>query len=302
MSEFDESAAVDGAELTEAEAQAIANPAEETESIEDAAPVDEDGEEAEEEAPVEEIEFDFGGNKLKVPKGAIPEELAAEIDKFTKGTWSDYTRKSQAVSEKAKDIEARYTAVAKMESLNGEALNTYSQGLQVKAELEQLMGIDLNALWQSNPDQARHVSDLRAQKQAEFNGIVQKVSQTEHQLTQAQQAEMDRIAAQGEALLEKRVKGFSAKVPEIIDYVSDTYGIDKAHAAKVWRADPATAEMAYKAMMFDRMQASAGKPASPAKAQASPVPAMKTKGAASGSSDPENMTPAQMARYLGIGR
>jgi hypothetical protein len=257
--------------------------------------------ETEAEAPPEEIEFDFGGNKLKVPKGSIPDEIADQLDKFTKGTWSDYTRKSQEVAEVRKSVEARAQAVAKLENLNGEVLSTYSKGLQIKAEIEQLRAIDVNALWQSNPDQARRVSDMMAQKSAEFNATVNQVAQLENGLTQAQEAEAARRANEGEALLERRIKGFSSKVPEIIDYVADSYGIDKSHAAKVWRQDPATAEMAYKAMMFDRMQTAGKKPAAAPQKAAAPMVAMKAKGA-SPASNLNLSDPAVMAKYLRAGR
>lgn len=257
--------------------------------------------ETEAEAPPEEIEFDFGGNKFKVPKGSIPDEIADQLDKFTKGTWSDYTRKSQEVAEVRKSVEARAQAVAKLENLNGEVLSTYSKGLQIKAEIEQLRAIDVNALWQSNPDQARRVSDLMAQKSAEFNATVNQVAQLETGLTQAQEAEAARRATEGEALLERRIKGFSSKIPEIIDYVADTYGIDKSHAAKVWRQDPATAEMAFKAMMFDRMQTAGKKPAAAPQKAAAPMVSMKAKGA-SPASNLNLSDPAVMAKYLRSGR
>jgi hypothetical protein len=267
----------------------------EVDGIEKEAEQSEDDTEAEQ--PPEEIEFDFGGNKFKVPKGSIPDEIADQLDKFTKGTWSDYTRKSQEVAEVRKAVEARAVAVAKLESINGEVLNAYSKGLQIKAEIEQLRGIDVNALWQSDPDQARRVSDLMAQKSAEFNATVNKVAQLETGLTQAQEAEAARRAQEGEAVLDRRIKGFSQRVPEIIDYVAQNYGIDKDHAAKVWRQDPATAEMAYKAMMFDRMQTAGKKPAHVAPRTAAPVTAMKAKGA-SPASNLNLSDPAVMAKYL----
>jgi hypothetical protein len=295
----DEATALEGV-AAEAEAT-IPDPVKvaEADGIEIDAEQSEDATEAEH--PPEEIEFDFGGNKFKVPKGSIPDEIADQLDKFTKGTWSDYTRKSQEVAEVRKSVEARAQAVAKLEGINGEVLSAYSKGLQIKAEIEQLRGIDVNALWQSNPDQARRVSDLMAQKSAEFNATVNQVAQLENGLTQAQEAEAARRATEGEALLERRIKGFSSKIPEIIDYVADTYGIDKSHAAKVWRQDPATAEMAFKAMMFDRMQTAGKKPAPAPQKAAAPMVAMKAKGA-SPASNLNLSDPAVMAKYLRAGR
>lgn len=263
----EETQAAEVAEDQEAEAQ--------TDDETDENDGDEDGEQEEEK---EEIEFDFGGNKLRVAKDSIPPEVAEQLDKFTKGTWSDYTRKSQDIAERSKALEARESAVEKLATLNGETLQTYSKGLQLKAELEQLSQIDLNALWQSDPDQARRVSDAISRKQAEFQSTVNQVAQKEAELTQAQQAELARRMDEGKQLMERRVKGWSEKVPEVLDYVVKAYGMSKEEA-ETWPLNPKTAEMAYKAMMFDRMQATAKKPA-PKQAKAEPVKPMKAKGAA----------------------
>lgn len=254
---------------------------------------DEDGEQQE---TAEEIEFDFGGNKLKVPKGSIPEEVAEQLDKFTKGTWSDYTRKSQEIAETKKSLEARAGAVEKLVNLNGEALQTYSRGLQLRGELEQLQSIDLNALWQSDPDRARRVSDTLAQKQAEFQSIVSKVAQTEQQLTQTQQAEMARLADEGKQYMERRIKGWSEKVPDVIDYVVKNYGMTKEEA-ETWPLNPKTAEMAWKAMQFDRMQAQAKPKPAPKAAPAAPVKPMKAKGAATAQKDPDKMSVEEWVKW-----
>src|SRR5690606_32943435 len=99
-------------------------------------PVDDEGDQEQEQEP-ELREFDFGGNKFSVPKDAIPDELAAEIEKFTKGTWADYTRKSQDVAEQKRALEAEKTAVERLAKLNGDALYSFSKGLQLKSEIEQ---------------------------------------------------------------------------------------------------------------------------------------------------------------------
>jgi hypothetical protein len=294
----DESAAlVEGAEpaVVASDEGQVAGPEDETEGQEaDENETDPDG--PGEEEPVEELEFDYGGNKFRVPKGALPEDVAAKFDQFLKGSHADYTRKSQDVAQRAKQLEAREGAVEKLTKLSGETLNTYSRGLQIKSEIEQLSKIDVNALWQSDPDQARRVSDAMAQRQAEFQRVVATVAQQEQGYVQAHEAEIARRADEGRQLMERRVKGFSQKVPEVIDYVVKEYGLSREEA-ETWPLNPKTAEMAYKAMMFDRMQARAGKPA--AKPQVKPVTPMKGKGG-SEPSDLNKMTPAQMAKHLGL--
>jgi len=265
------------------------------------APKEAEGEGSDEESDEEEQEpevdiFDFGGNKMELPKGSVPEELRAKIEEFSKGTWSDYTRKSQAIAEQAKALEARESAVEKIVSLNGDALQTYSQGLQIKAELEQLSRIDMNAMWQSDPDQARRVSDRLAQKQAEFQSVVSKVSNYEQQLSQAQQAELARRKDEGKAVIERTVKGFVADhLPAVLDYAAESLGISREEAERDWALSPKVTLWAHKAMLYDRMQAKTKAPA-PKQQTAAPVTPIKGKGGKA-AKDPDKMTPDEWLKW-----
>lgn len=283
----DESTAQEGVDAAEDVNEATEATAEETEAQDAATDADESEEEAtsedeeegdgEEEEIAEEIEFDFGGNKMAVPKDAIPPELADKLDSFTKGLWSDYTRKSQDVSERAKSLEVREQAVEKLQNLSQDAQVTYARGLHLKSELEQLQGIDLSAMWQSNPDQARRVSDAISQKQAEFNSVLKELSEKESTFSKEQEAEVSRRMEEGKTLIEKRIPGFSAKASEVVDYAVKEYGLSKEEAEQ-WPLNPMTAEMAYKAMLYDKMQ-QAAKPKPVAKKQVEkPVKPMKSAG------------------------
>lgn len=235
-----------------------------------------DGEGENTEQP-EEIEFDFGGNKLKVPKGAIPEELASKIDQFTKGTWSDYTKKSGEIAEQRKALEAQAQSVQKLGTLRGEALTAYSQGLQLRQELEQLSKVDLNALWQSDPDQARRVSDLFSQKQAQFQQVVGKVNQFEQEISKQEAEATARLMEEGRKKVASAIKDWSPqKEAELKDYAMK-HGVSKEDAEN-WALNPFATIMVEKAMRLDRLEAQAKK-ASKEPAQAKPVAAMKPKGA-----------------------
>jgi hypothetical protein len=308
------------ADETETDALAPEADAEEPDDVGGADDADsEDGDEGEDNEADEEVEYDLGGGqKLKVKANATAKEVFEAAQKAFKDVEGNFTRKQQAVAEQVKSVQARAEAVQKLETLNGEALQEYSKGLNLRSDIEQLSQrvsqakaayeqAQYNAHLDPETarraaDQYRYLSDTLRDKQGDFQATVAKVAQLEAGMTQAQQAEMARIEAEGIATLEKRVKGFSQKVPEIIDYVSSTYGIDKDHAAKVWKMDPATAEMAYKAMMFDRMQASSRKPGVKPSAAPKPVTAMKVAGAAKAAPDVTTMTPAQMDKYLNSGR
>ena len=271
----------------------------ENEEPEEAADAEEDGvEEGEEDQePDEYDEFDFGGNKMQLPKGSVPDELRSKIDEFVKGTWSDYTRKSQDVAEKAKAIEARESVADKLINLNGEALDAYSRGLALKQELEQLQTINVDQLWQEDPDQARQVSDLVASKQAEFGNVVNLVNQKETELTKAQTEELDRRKAEGRAAVAKAIPNFAEK--ELVDYAIKA-GIPEQDAGD-WALNPAITAMAWKAMHYDRMQAKAkAQPKKAAPPPEKPMRSQTTRGTARNrATDLEKMTDAQFRKQLG---
>ena len=247
----------------------------------------------------EEIELNFGGDKLRVPKGAIPEEVVSKISEFSKNLEAGYTKKFQDVAEQRKSIEARAQAVEKIQTLSTEALNTYSRGLSVKQELEQLQKIDVNALWQSNPDQARRVSDAISAKTTEFNSIVQQVQQLEGQTQQHQQAEFVRLRQEGEAAIEKRIPGFAQKhLPAVSEYMIQQ-GLPKEEVNN-WPMNPLYTQVAYKAMLYDRMQAQAKKAAKPTATTAAPITPMKGGKGGTAQKDVSKMSAADMAKHLGL--
>jgi len=251
----------------------------ETEAPEDEAlePAD-DGDEESDDDDDAEVEYDFGGGqKVKFPANATAKEVMEAAQKAFKDVEGNYTRKSQSVAEQAKAIEADRTAVEMLRNLNGAALEEYSRGLSVKKELEQLQRTDLQALWQSNPDQARRVSDRISQKQAEFQQIVNRVAQIESEQTQTEVAEVTRRSDEGKLEIERRIPGFAAKhASELVKYAVSK-GIPEGEAGN-WSRNPTITEMAFKAMQYDAMQAKAKAATKPRPATATPVPASKSKG------------------------
>jgi hypothetical protein len=256
--------------------------------------VDETGDE-----DTEILEFDFGGNKLKVPKESVAPELVEKIEEFTKGTWSTFTRDQQVNVERAKSLDARESTVAKLNSLNGDALQTYSYGLQLRSEIEQLSQVDLNSLWQSDADRARQISDMLGAKQAEFQTVVAKVGEQEQAVDYAQREDSGRRIAEGTAYLDKHIKNFSSQKAEtLVDYVMGNYGMSREQADQ-WAFNPVVTRMAYKAMLYDR-QTGAAKRSNSVPSQAKPVKAAPSSGATSGAQrDPNKMTMGQLAKHLG---
>ena len=213
-----------------------------------------DDEDADEDVP-EYREYDFGGKKFQVNKDALSDEQAEQFESYGKGLQSDYTKKTQELAEQRKQIEAREQSAEKLLSLQGDTLDIYSKGLAIRQELAQLNEIDLNQLWQSNPDQARQVSDAISQKTKEFNATVQQVSAKEGEMAHTKQADQQAREIEGEKTLNARIPQFTEKVGDVIDYFCKTYGADKKATEAGWRSDPVVTELAYKAMMFDKMKA-----------------------------------------------
>ena len=300
----------------QAELEEIPEEAEAPEPDAEEEPVSLDGPDADPEAPEEDvseddegeaeedsketaevIEFDFGGNKLEVKAGEVPPELAEKIDTFSKEIWADYTKKSQANAESAKSLGARAAALDNIETLTGEALDVFSRGKGIKAEIEQLSAVNMQALWQSDPDRARMLSDTLSAKQAELHGIIESVDQYEQNISSARQGELERRAAEGKQVLDRKYKGFSSDVAPKLEAYAVEQGIPEAEA-KTWASSPIVAEFAYKAMLYDQMQKA--KTPKEAPKTAKPVSAMKNKGGSRTSSNPNNMSFSELGKVLGI--
>lgn len=281
------------AEASEASSETEEDADETGDAEDETGDADEDGEDTENEM----LEFDFGGNKLEVPKGSVTPELAAKIDEFTKGTWSTFTKGQQDNVERTKSLDAREGTVAKLAALNGEALQTYSYGLQLRSEIAQLTQVDLNTLWQSEPDRARQISDVLGAKQAEFEQVLAKVGEQERAVIEQEQENSSRLVDEGKAYLDKHIKNFTTeKAESLVSYVTETYGMPREQAER-WAINPVVTRMAYKAMLFDRQTKAARPTAKPQ--QAKPVKALPTGSNSTGvERDPDKMTMGQLAKHL----
>lgn len=246
----------------------------------------------------EEVELSFGAKTLKVAKGAIPDDVLSELEDFTKNVQGDYTRKTQEVAEQRKEVEAKRELFEKLSTLKGEALNAFSAGQRIASEIQQLEQIDLNALWQSDPDQARRIGDALSIKRAEFQKHVNAVSAHEAAMEAEQQQAIAKLEEAGRAEMRRAVKGFDENAErEMIAYAVKN-GIDEQDA-KRWPLNPKTAQMAWKAMQFDKLQAQtkAATVAKPPPAPAAPVKAIAAKSASTARKSLDEMSAEEFARY-----
>jgi len=221
-------------------------------------------------------EFSFGESKVSIPADGLTKEIADEIQVFSDGVQSDYAKGKQQIEDGRASLGLQEKALHNLSNLNDTTLNTYSQGLRLKEDIQQLSQVDMNALWQSNPDQARQVSDVLGKKQSELQAVISQIVQQEQELSHAQQEEVQRRHGEGVAILDRKYKNFSTEQsPKLIKYAVSK-GMNSTEAGN-WALNPIMAEMAYKAMLYEDMQNKMKNKPKP-KQVTSPVKSAKTKG------------------------
>ena len=244
----------------------------------------------------EEIEFTFGNEKVAFAKGDLPPEVVEKLDSFTKGTWADYTRKSQEVSEQRKAVEAAKQSADKLLNMSQEMLATYAQGETLKAGMQQIQSQLTDELWQRDPDRARQLDNQLARTRTAFQQSLTKLSQQEAQTAEAQQTQRREAVEAGSAQLRKDVPNFDAELPKVIDFAVKEMGIDRKTAEADYALNPTITKWAYEAMKYREMRAKAAA-GSKRPAQTTEVKATKGQGASKPTRDPAKMSMEEYAKW-----
>ena len=224
----------------------------------------------------EKLEFDFGGNKRQFSKTATVAEVAEDLESFTKGLWSDYTKRSQDLAAEKEILAANHATMQKLRSMNDETQNTYAEGLAVRSRIQQLQSIDLNALWQADPDSARQVSDELNRANLQFQQIVSKVSQLESTIAESEAQMLHQAAERGKQMVFKAIPDFEKNVSSLKEYAVST-GVSPKDADN-WAINPVAAIAMYKAMKYDEMMAKTAKATAPKPPTATPIVPIKPSG------------------------
>jgi len=240
----------------------------------------EDAEEVEEEPEYEEIEFDFGGKKLAVGKDKTVDAVAGELQDYAKSLEAGFTQKTQALAEQRKSMESQAEAIQELTRLNGESFELYTKANALHEEIARYEAVpqqEIDALWNEDPDEARRLDGLMIRRRSELQNIQSQFQQKSEALRNEQSTQKDRFMEEGRKQMENKIKGFSSKANEVVDYVVKNYGVPKERAEE-WPLNPAGTEMAYKAMMFDKMNTKANTVKATKVKPATPVPASKPQG------------------------
>lgn len=246
-------------------------------------------------------DFISGDNKLSLPVDSLTDELSEKIQVFSDSVESNYAKGKQQIADDRSSLEVKEKALHNLSTLNDTTLNTYSLGLRLKDEIDQLSQVNMNELWQSNPDQARQVSDALGRKQSEFQSVISTIGQQEQELSQAQQVEVERRREEGVGILNQKYKNFSTEQsPKLVKYAVSK-GMS-AQDANNWALNPIVAEMGYKAMQYDDMQKKIKGNPKPKKVVL-PVKSVKSKGrSSSGVKSLDKMSMDEYAKWRNSGK
>jgi len=224
-------------------------------------------------------DFISGDSTLSLPVDSLTDEISEKIKVFSDSVESNYAKGKQQLADDRGALGVKEKALHNLSTLNDTTLNTYSIGLRLKDEINQLSQVDINDLWKSNPDQARQVSDALGRKQSELQSVISHIGQQEQELSQAQQVEVERRREEGIGILNQKYKNFSVEQsPKLVKYAVSK-GMS-AQDANNWALNPIVAEMGYKAMQYDDMQKKIKANPKPKKVVL-PVKSVKSKGRSS---------------------
>jgi hypothetical protein len=220
-------------------------------------------------------EVDYEGKKYSVPK-----ELREALLRQT-----DYTRKTQEVSEQRQALESYAAQLQQATALQQQYQQEYGQLAMLSAQLEAYQNVDWNRFSDDDPVAAQKAYFQYGRLKDQATQVAAQMQQ-KHQATEMQQrAERAKLLQQGRSELARDVAGWSVDVGEKIVAYAIKHGISEAEI----RGTPIAAhiKIVNKARLYDEMMAKAAskpKDAEPA------VPAKSLTGRSAGMRSPDKMS------------
>lgn len=297
MSETTEAAAPTGA----VDADVVAQTADNEQLTLPQSPVqDDDGAEVIAEAEPEDdgadYEINLGGNK---EMARVPKALAERLNAYTASLQTEFQRQQEEAAASRKSLTERSTQIDAITNLDAKGGALLGQSQELQREYDRLRGVDMDALWQSNPDDARQISDRISRVQAAFMDATTQLGQHQAQrnasLADYTAQEIARIEQAGRAQVIKNIPAFDAKAEADLVAFAVSDGVS-AEDAKAWARNPIATKWAYEAMQFRRMHERAAKAAAPTPPPATPSAPIRPKAAPS-AKNPETMSMEEYVRW-----
>lgn len=213
-----------------------------------------DGEESapQAESAIEEVEVEVEGWK-----GKIPAKLKAEIDKG-----ADYTRKTQTLAEERRLIETQARLQQEHQAFLQATKTEQDQLRQIDAQLDQYSAVDISQIDADTLNRMQYTANqLASQKKKLESAIGEKQGQFKQQMLSA----WDEMTNRARTVITKDVPNWDSVAGDVAQFaIKEGFpfeiitGHDRQTRERVGPGvvDPVFAKTLYKAMQWDKLQAS----------------------------------------------
>lgn len=235
----------------------------------------------------DELEEELDGVKVRGKKEAL-EKLKAE-----RLMQADYTRKTQETAELRKQAETERQALEVEKQVHFQNMNEVASMKAIEMRYQQLSGIDLGQLTDSDPVQAMKIDRELRQLQAQYAQLQNSVTQRHAQFTQLQQQEAARQLEEGRRVLERDIPGWGEQLR--VDLVK--YALANGYTQRELDAmrSPAMVRSLFREYQTDQAKKQAT--TKPKVTQAAPVTRVQSANKTKAVTDPDKLSPEQWLKW-----
>lgn len=232
----------------------------------------------------EEVEVEYEGKTYKLS----PELKDALLRQ------SDYTKKTMELADQRKAFETRSKQLETFETLTKERVEGFRSLAKIQAQIEQIENIPVDGLSQEQINGFRmDLNDLKSQA-SQWEGYLGQISQRE-QTERGQQFAKARETAIAEAA--NRIPNFTNERRAALEALAVEMGSTPEDVQNI--ADPTVYEVLHYADI-GRKYVERQRKAATMKAAGQAQPSQQLGGKSSVAKRPENMSPSEMAKHLGL--
>lgn len=232
----------------------------------------------------EEVEVEYEGKAYKLP----PELKDALLRQ------QDYTKKTMDVAEQRRSIEARAKQLETFETLSKERVTAFQNVAKLQAQIQQIEAIPLDGLTQEQINGFRLDLNNLQSEVARWENYQQQVAQREQQERSQQFA---KAREQAIAQAATRIPNFTNERRAALESLAVEMGATPDDVQNI--ADPTVYEVLHYADI-GRKFVERQRKAATMKAAGQAPPATQLGGKTSNAKNPEQMSPAEMAKFLGL--
>lgn len=205
---------------------------------------------SETEAPDDDEEVEYEGNKYKVPK-ELKDALLRQ---------ADYTRKTQAVADKDRELDRREQEFQQRSEVQQRHIQDYAQLHALDNELQRYQKIDWQTLIDQDPVEAMKLDRQYRTLSENRMGVVQRIQEVEAQQQFQRQQEYAKAMESGHEVLKREIPGWSQdKAKEIREFAVKELGIAEKQISSL--IDPkAVLALHYARIGYQTLKQAAQKP------------------------------------------